>query len=57
LYEVICASFFGVPHAKVIDYEGKHDIACYVSEKARDVGALDVLVAVSAEVPDETGLA
>ncbi len=54
---MICASFFGVPHAKVIDYEGKHDIACYVSEKARDVGALDVLVAVSAEVPDETGLA
>ncbi len=52
---MICVALISVANAKIIDHEGEHDVASDVPEQARDVSALDV--SVSAEVPDETGLA
>ncbi len=55
LDEMIGVGLVGVAHAKVVNHEREHDVARDVSEETRTVGALDV--AMSAEVPDETGLA
>jgi hypothetical protein len=52
---VICIFLLSVSYTEVVDDEGEHDVARYVAEKARGVGALDV--SVCAEVPDEASLA